>query len=160
MFKDAPRNTTPDHDAATIEALSVVEGPDVRLDTGTHESSHPHPTIRHGGFDQPQWMWGLMFACYGIFFLSIILATGRDTEAIFVIIISILYALFYFSVAGVLGALQNTGKASPLECGTGEMETWTGTMSRSAVAAQILGVPAALAFFGIMFAIIRLIVAP
>lgn len=139
-------------DAASIETLSAVQGPIVAPDE--------RPTITQGGFDQPGWMWTAMFGCYAVFFLSIVLATGRDLEAIFVIIVSILYALFYFGVAGVLGALQGPGKGSPLERGDGVMQTWTGPMSRSAVAAQILGVPLALAFFGMMFAIIRAVVAP
>lgn len=156
MYKDESSPA----DAATLEALSAVEGQLVSMRKDEPDAPVPPQPITQGGFDQPAWMWTAMFGCYAVFFLSIILATGRDVEAIFVIVISILYALFYFGVAGVLGALQGPGKGSPLERGNGVMETWTGPMSRSAVAAQILGVPLALAFFGLMFAVIRAIVAP
>lgn len=165
MFKDDMHHA----DAGTVEALSAVEGPNVTHPHITHNenlspASLPNQpvtqAVTQGGFEQPAWMWTAMFGCYALFFLSILLATGRDSEALFVIIISVLYALFYFGVAGVLGALQGTGKASPLERGDGTLDTWTGPMTRSAVAAQILSVPLALALFGVMFAIIRAIMVP
>ena len=153
MFKDDGRHS----DAETVEALSAVKGPHVTHPHMPHNENQP---ITQGGFEQPAWIWTAMLGCYALFFLSILLATGRDGEALFVIIISALYALFYFGVAGVLGALQDTGKASPLKHGDGTLDTWTGPMTRSAVAAQILSVPLALALFGVMFAIIRIIMVP
>lgn len=107
------------------------------------------------GFQLPRGIWRGMFALYAIFFLGIGAATGRDTATIFMLVISALYALIYFGTASVLHAQKGPEHPSPLDRIGGTLDTWTGPMDRSTVAAQILAVPAGFAFLGVTFLVIR-----
>jgi hypothetical protein len=116
----------------------------------------PHETGGvQAGFQLPRWMWRTMFACYAIFFLGIGAATGRDTAAIFALVISALYVLMFFGTAGLLSAQKGPEHGSPLDRHGGLLDTWTGPMSSRAVAAQILAVPAGFAFLGVTFFLVR-----
>lgn len=107
------------------------------------------------GFQLPRAIWRAMFACYGIFFIGIFAATGRDTATIFMLVISLLYSLMYFITAGILHAQKGPEHLSPLDRSDGMLQTWTGPMDRQTVAAQILAVPAGFAFLGVTFFVIR-----
>ena len=121
-----------------------------------HLSNDPYEVNgMQAGFQLPRWVWRTMFACYAIFFLGLGAATGRDTAALFMLVISILYALMYFGTVGVLHAQKGSEHASPLDRIGGMLDTWTGPMDSYSVAAQLLAVPAGFAFLGITFVIVR-----
>jgi hypothetical protein len=120
------------------------------------DPSHRAPAQpEHAGLELPGWIWAAMALCYGLFFGGLLLGTGHDGEALFALVISIAYAAMYFGTAGVLFGLKPAPQRSSFARGTGPLQTWTGPMDTPAVAAQILTVPACLAFFGIAIATIR-----
>ena len=84
-------------------------------------------------------------------------AEGKETvlATVFMLVISLLYALMYFVTAGILHAQKGEEHASPLDRSDGVLQTWTGPMDRHTVAAQILAVPAGFAFLGVTFFVIR-----
>ena len=122
-----------------------------------HLSNDPYEVNgMQAGFQLPRWVWRSMFAFYAIFFLGLGAATGRDTAAIFMLVVSILYALMYFATAGILHAQKGPEHPSPLDRIGGMLDTWTGPMDGHTVAAQILAVPAGFAFLGVTFLIVRM----
>ncbi len=110
------------------------------------------------GFQIPGWIWSAMIAAYVVFFLAIAVATGRDGAARFVIVISIGFAVVYFSLAAILGSVKGHERRSPISLPSGVLQTYCGPMSRGAVAAQILTVPACIAFFAVAILTIRTLV--
>lgn len=121
-----------------------------------HLSNDPYEVNGiQAGFQLPRWVWRSMFAFYAIFFLGLGAATGRDTAAIFMLVVSMLYALMFFGTTGILHAQKGPEHASPLDRIGGELDTWTGPMNAHSVAAQILAVPAGFAFLGVTFLIVR-----
>jgi hypothetical protein len=108
--------------------------------------------------EMPAWIWGSMAVCYGIFFAGLIAATGHDGEALFALVISIGYALMYFGSAAALFSVAPPRRRSAFARGVGPLKTWTGPMDTAAVAAQVLTVPACLAFFGLAVAAIRAVI--
>lgn len=107
------------------------------------------------GFQLPGWIWQAMICAYAVFFLAITAATGRDGHAVFVIVISACFAAVYFGLASVLGAVKGRERPSPLSRRGGVLQTCYGPMDRGAVAAQILTVPACIAFFAVAILVIR-----
>lgn len=113
------------------------------------------PTAEHGGSGMPGWIWRTMLGAYAVFFGGLFLATGRDSASIFVLVISIGYTIVYFGTARVLLEVNPAPSPDRFERGLGDMQTWTGPMSRGAVAAQVLTVPLCLALFGLAIVFIR-----
>ncbi|MBS0476902.1 MAG: hypothetical protein JSR28_17365 [Proteobacteria bacterium] len=107
------------------------------------------------GTGLPSWIWSAMIAEYAVFFTGLMFAVGRDREAIFMLVISICFAVMFFGTASALFAQKPVERPSAFERGSGDLQTWTGPMSRGAVAAQILVVPGCLAFFGLAMIVIR-----
>lgn len=103
----------------------------------------------------PGWIWGTMALCYGLFFGGLLAATGHDGHAIFAIAISLVYLAMYFGTATLLFGMNPPRQPSAFVRRLAPLQTWTGTMETGAVAAQILTVPACLAFFGLAAAVIR-----
>lgn len=100
-------------------------------------------------------VWTTMFACYAIFFIALILATGHSTAAIFALAVSIGYTIMYFGAASMLNRVSAPERAtSPLRAENMGMETQTGWMTNSAINGQVLIVPIALVLFSCSFAII------
>ncbi len=108
-------------------------------------------------FGFPGWIWKVFFGSYAMFFAALALATARDGHAVFVIVVSVLYTVMFFGTAAVL---QGLGKGKPhgFECGGPMLDTWTGPMSTSSVAAQVLTIPILFAFFATAIFVIRAIV--
>ena len=102
----------------------------------------------------PQPIWQAMWGAYTLFFGGLFAAVGHEASALFMLAISIAYTLMYFGTASVLFGLNRPHNKSLFEHGIGPLQTWTGPMSRSAVAGQILAVPLCLALFGVSIAII------
>lgn len=121
-----------------------------------HLSNDPHEVNgMQAGFQLPRGIWHGMFAFYAIFFMGIAAATGRDAATVFMLVVSLLYMLMFFGMAGILNAQKGTEHASPLDRSDGVLQTWTGPMDRHTVAAQILTVPAGFVFLGVTFFVIR-----
>ncbi|MDT8279432.1 MAG: hypothetical protein RQ806_02640 [Erythrobacter sp.] len=117
---------------------------------------HETGGLQHG-FQFPAWIWGAMLGCYAIFFLTVTLATGSGGRAVFAIVVSMLYTAMYFGVATILSSIKGHEKPSPLSQGK-PLQTWTGPMSSSAVAGQVLAIPLALVVFGIGILLIVVII--
>ncbi len=115
----------------------------------------PRRSSEHAGTEFPAWIWGTMIAAYAVFFTGMILATGRDGDTRFVLVISIGFALVYFTCARLLLALKPARSASDFSRRLKPLQTWTGTMGMGAVAAQVLTVPLCIAFFGLAILAIR-----
>ena len=110
-------------------------------------------------FGLPTIIWGSMAASYALFFAGLLLGTGHDGRALFMIVISVLYALMYFGTAFVLNGLGQAGRRElPSQWVNGKFQTFTGPMSFGSVFAQMLVVPIMFAVFGITIAIIRFVV--
>lgn len=103
----------------------------------------------------PGWIWSAMALCYGLFFGGLCAASGRDGEAIFALVVSLGYAAMYFGTAALLFGMNPPRRPSAFVRRLAPLQTWTGPMDTVAVAAQVLTVPACLAFFGISAAVIR-----
>ncbi len=105
-------------------------------------------------FGLPGWMWGLFFGSYAVFFAALALATARDGYTIFAVVVSVLYTAMFFGTNAVMQAL---GKRSPQPFERGEpvLDTWTGPMSTTTVAAQVLTIPILFAFFAIVIVVMR-----
>jgi hypothetical protein len=140
----------------TFEPDSLADGHDATVLAEVFPASQPvRVQPEPVDLELPGWIWTAMAGCYAVFFAGLIAATGRDGEAIFALVISIAYALIYFGTAGQMFGLRRPPRHSAFARGLGPLQTWTGPMDTRAVAAQILSVPACLAFFGVAIAIIR-----
>lgn len=106
-------------------------------------------------FGIPTVIWGSMAASYALFFFGLILGTGHDGRALFMIAISMLYAAMYFGTAFVLNSLGASGRNTQSQWSKGKFDTYTGRMSFGAVYGQMLVVPIVFAIFGLGIAIIR-----
>ncbi len=106
-------------------------------------------------FGIPTIIWGSMVASYALFFLGLVAGTGHDGRALFMIAISMLYAVMYFGTAFALNSLSGSGRNEKSQWIKGKFDTFTGRMSFSAVYGQMLVVPIVFALFGLGIAIIR-----
>lgn len=107
-------------------------------------------------FGIPAIIWGSMAASYSLFFFGLILGTGHDGRALFMIAISMLYAVMYFGTAFALNSLgASRRRKQKSEWINGQFDTYTGRMSFGAVYGQMLVVPMVFALFGVSIAIIR-----
>jgi hypothetical protein len=136
---------------AAVEASISVDGPFAE----TNNRVVPlHPASND--IEIPGTIWRIMFICYGIFFGGLLIATGRDTEALMMIIISIGYAIMFFGLGSILVGLDGDTDRPSKPGDDPVLHTWCGPMSRTAVAAQVLTIPICFAFFGMTIAVIRI----
>src|SRR3546814_8269042 len=96
-----------------------------------------------------------MFGCYALFFLIIAVATGRDTAALMMIVISVFYVVMVFGTTGILKAQKGPDYDSPLDRVGGVLETRTGPMNLRAVGAQLTAVAIGMVFLGITVLLAR-----
>lgn len=135
----------------------------VQSDEYYHESAaHERATLAVSAqpesrtFGIPSIIWGSMAASYALFFFGLILGTGHDGRALFMIAISMLYAVMYFGTAFVLNGLSGSGRRKQKsQWIQGKFDTHTGPMSFGAVYGQMLIVPIMFALFGLTIALIR-----
>ena len=151
---ELPQTFAPDHtiDLADAHDVSILAAVFPAADV---TSVQPEKV----DLELPGWIWGNMAACYGLFFGGLFAASGHDGEAIFAIAISLGYAAMYFGTASILFGMNPPRQPSAFVRGLAPLQTWTGPMDTRAVAAQVLTVPACLAFFGLAAAVIRAAVA-
>ena len=108
-------------------------------------------------FELPMSVWYSMFACYAVFFGALLAVTGKDSGSVFVIIISMAYAVMYFGTAAILNSVRPQAKLTDSYT---KIDTFTGPMSFAAAYAQILTVPILVALFGCVSAIFYAVVTP
>lgn len=107
-------------------------------------------------FELSNTMYIVMFACYAVFFTTLMASLGKGTYAVFVITVSIAFAIMYFGLMTVLNHVNATARSAiPAHSANSGIETYTGWLSNGAAYAQILTVPILFAFFACVFAIIR-----
>lgn len=104
-------------------------------------------------FELPTTVWGAMFACYAIFLLALLSATG-GAHAAFAIVISAVYVTMFFGTARVMLKHASPQPRSPLDRRGAVLQTAYGPLARGEVYGQVLIVPAAVAFFGIAISVI------
>ncbi|MCL4671586.1 hypothetical protein [Qipengyuania zhejiangensis] len=147
-------------DENSVAALSEGPGAAKQPLDCTNTSSEPSGPAQpeHSDMEFPAWIWAVMFAGYGVFFVCMILATGNDLHALFAIIVSIGYTVIYFAAASILVGLKPSRRRSDFARGVAPLQTYTGPMSMKAVFGQVLVIPICLALFGFAVVIIRAIV--
>ena len=107
-------------------------------------------------FGIPPVIWGSMAASYIVFFAGLMLGTGHDGRTLFMIAISVLYALMYFGTAFALNGVGASGRSAlASQWQGGKFDTHTGRMSFGSVFGQMLIVPIMFALFGAGIAVIR-----
>lgn len=99
-------------------------------------------------FELPTTVWGAMFACYAIFLLALLSATG-GAHASFAIVISAVYVTMFFGTARVMLKHASPQPRSPLDRRGAVLQTAYGPLARGEVYGQVLIVPASVAFFGV-----------
>lgn len=99
-------------------------------------------------FELPTTVWGAMFACYAIFLLALLSATG-GAHAAFAIVISAVYVTMFFGTARVMLKHASPQPRGPLDRRGAVLQTAYGPLARSEVYGQVLIVPASVAFFGV-----------
>ncbi|MEW4468914.1 hypothetical protein AB1K62_13900 [Parasphingorhabdus sp. JC815] len=137
------------HDDAKEDAKSVSSPEDHGI-TAKHESRT---------FGLPRSVWSIMMTCYAIFFGALAVAMGHDGGAIFVLVVSGLFALMYFGTGFVLNSIGAASrKNQKSEWVEGKFQTQSGPMSFGAIFGQMLILPILFAIFGIAMIIIRHVV--
>ncbi len=110
------------------------------------------------GFEIPASFWWVMVACYAVFIGALLAATGSSAHAVFMIVISAVYVLMFFGTTKLLTREGPAQPRSPLARPGKALPTLYGPLGRREVAAQMLVVPGAVAFFGLAILLIRLVV--
>ena len=110
------------------------------------------------GCEVPPGIWTAMVACYGVFIAAVLAATAGG-YATFSIVIAVIYLVMFFGVTKLMVKEGPEQPRSPLARHGGVLRTIYGPLARREVAAQMLVVPMAIAFFGVAILVIRLAVA-
>lgn len=125
--------------------------------TNDHVPVSVQPEARTFGI--PAVIWSSMAASYVLFFGGLILGTGHDGRALFMIAISVLFTLMYFGTAYALNRLGFAERKNLKSQWTaGKFDTFTGPMSFGSVYGQMLIVPIMFALFGMAIALIRFLI--
>ncbi len=136
--------------------------PDVLIAiTGLEANDNCRPALRQQPetrmFELPAFLWVMTAACYAVFLLALLGATG-GARAAFAIAISALFVTMFFGTATVMLEQAGSQPQSPLSGPGKALQTANGPLSRSEVCGQVLVVPVAVATFGIVISIISAIV--
>ena len=128
---------------------------EAEIEFQNHQEPEPKPTapIVQPGFQLPTSVWALMIGCYVIFFGGMTALVAGSSFALFMVAISVLYAVVFFGMSSVLANLPGISWTSPLKRGEA-LPTWCGPMNRKAVYGQVLIVPAGIALFAVAVALI------
>ena len=132
----------------TVEVASSLLS-EIEVVPQEHEVAQPEAR----GFELPGRIWLGIISCYALFLASMLAALGSSGKAILSISVSIVYVVIFFAVARTVVAQNPSKGASPLDR-NGLLMTHFGPMDRKAVYGQILVVPMAIAFFGMVASLI------
>jgi hypothetical protein len=109
-------------------------------------------------FEVPSRLWVAMIALYGVFFAAMFAAVGGG-YATLVLVVSLFFVAMFFGTTKVMLGQGPIQARSPLDGPTRRLPTLAGALREGEVAAQMLIVPACVAFFGVAILVIRLLVA-
>ncbi len=109
-------------------------------------------------FEVPPRLWIAMAAFYGVFLAAMFAAIGGG-YATLVLVVSLFLVAMFFGTAKVMLDQGPAQPRSPLDGPERSLATLSGALREHEVAAQMLIVPACVAFFGIVVFLIRLWVA-
>lgn len=157
-MSEAVRKQPLEREVAYAEPLADLLPPIVPAEHNDNELSAALRSGERVGFEVPSGIWMAMVACYGVF-ISAMLAATAGGYATFSIVIAVVYLAMFFGVARLLVKEGPEQPRSPLARYGGVLPTIYGPLARGEVAAQMLVVPMAIAFFGVAILVIRLAVA-
>lgn len=135
----------------------LIEAPALAVVVNDNHIAPALRTAEPRGFEIPARIWWTMVACYGVLLAALLAATG-GAFATFMIVISAGYVAMYFGTARVMVRQSLPQPRSPLDRTGGKLQTLYGLLSETEVVAQMLTVPATVAFFGIAVLVIRIAV--
>ena len=122
-------------------------------DNEAHASSQ-EPESRM--FELPSSIWRAMVACYGVFLIALLGATG-GAHAAFAITISTIYIAMFFGTARVMLRQAPPQPRSFLDRSGTVLQTAYGPLARREVYGQVLIVPGVVALFGTGISVISAI---
>ena len=107
-------------------------------------------------FALPRSIWTMMFCAYGVFFAGLATATAHSLDAIFVVVVSVSFAVMYFGVAIVMNRVNAYARIGAKRSQSHDnIQTLTGSLSYAEACAQILTVPFLFAGFAWVVVVIR-----
>ncbi len=77
----------------------------------------PKIDVAQPGFQLPSSVWALMLTCYAIFFAGMTALVAGSGYALFMVVISALYAVVFFGTGTILANLSGRDDTSPLDKG-------------------------------------------
>jgi hypothetical protein len=157
-MSEALRKHAPEVEIAYAEPLADLLPPLVPAEQNDNEVPTALRSGERVGFEVPPGIWTAMVACYGVFIAAVLAATAGG-YATFSIVIAVIYLVMFFGVTKLMVKEGPEQPRSPLARHGGVLRTIYGPLARGEVAAQMLVVPMAIAFFGVAILVIRLAVA-
>lgn len=147
--------STPLRDRRNPSADVLV--PFARIEANDNETVAARQQPEARMFELPANVWRAMIACYAVFLLALLGATGGG-HAGFAIVIATIYVAMFFGTACVMLRQSLPQPRSALERRGPVLHTAYGPLARAEVYGQVLIVPAAVAFFGVGIAVITVVV--
>ena len=140
----------PLHDEATI--LPEIIAP-VPVEANDNEAVAAPRQPESRTFELPAAIWGATVACYGVFLLALLGATGGARVAL-AITVAVVYVAMFFGTARVMLRQGPAQPRSPLDRSGGVIQTLYGPVSRADAYGQVLLVPVTVALFAIAVSVI------
>ena len=158
-MSEALRDYAPEIEFAPVaEPLPDLMPPVRPAEDNDNEHARAAPRVgEQVGFEIPPAIWGAMVACYALFLVLLLAATG-GAHAAFAIAISAVYVAMFFGTARAMLRQAPPQPRSPLTSYGGRLATLYGPLGRGEVVAQMLVVPGAVVLFGVAVLVIRLAV--
>ena len=148
-MSDALRDYAPEIEFAPVaDALPELLPPIRQAEDNDNEHARAAPRVgEQVGFEVPPAIWSAMVACYALFLVLLLAATG-GAHAAFAIAISAVYVAMFFGTARTMLRQAPPQPRSPLASHGGRLATLFGPLGRGEVVAQMLVVPGAVVLFG------------
>lgn len=148
--------------AITLQRDTLKPSPEVfvslaHIEANDNETNAPPQQPEPRMFEMPAEVWRAMIACYTIFLLALLGATG-GAHAAFAIAISAVYVTMFFGTARAMLRQSAPQPRCELKRPGAALQTAFGPLTRGEVYAQVLIVPAAVVAFGIAIASIGAVV--
>ena len=156
ILRSNSSTSLPETRTRAAEPAVLVPLPDLEANDNQAHTPPQQPESRM--FELPAAIWRVMVACYAIFLIALLGATG-GAHAGFAIVISALYVAMFFGSARVVLRQAPPQKRNALDRPGAILHTIYGPLARREVYAQVLIVPAAVALFGIAISVISAVLA-
>lgn len=134
---------------AQPDVLVPITGLEANDNAAPAALQQPEPRL----FELPAGVWRGMIACYTIFLLALLGATG-GARAAFAIAISAIFVTMFFGTARAMLKHAPPQPRSALDRPGSVLQTAGGPLARNEVYGQVLIVPAVVAFFGVAISVI------